>query len=121
MVLYAGVDIGSATAKAVVIDVAGVAGVAGAAGAAGAAGVAGTAGPVIVGKALRPVGYDIEAAGWAVLLEAREAAAPAGSTELPPLAAVPSNWSPGSGPSSTSVDRTSRSSPSARRAGFWTL
>ena len=85
MVLYAGVDIGSATAKAVVIDVAGVAG---AAGAAGAAGVAGTAGPVIVGKALRPVGYDIEAAGWAVLLEAREAAAPAGSTELPPLAGV---------------------------------
>ncbi|RJQ06497.1 MAG: 2-hydroxyglutaryl-CoA dehydratase [Bacillota bacterium] len=52
MSLFAGIDIGSATAKAVVVD----------------------GSRSILGTALRPVGYDMEAAGRAVLEEARRAA-----------------------------------------------
>lgn len=81
MTLLAGIDIGSATAKAVVLGPADGAAIA------GSAGVAATAAPdlarplasfpslAIVGLALRPVGYDIEAVGKAVLADALAAAA----------------------------------------------
>ncbi len=70
MDLFAGIDIGSATAKAVVLGPAGAG--SGPAGAKPA--LAGAPGLAILGTALRPVGYDIEAAGRAVLAGALDAA-----------------------------------------------